>query len=306
MDSQKSASPLVSVGIPTYNRPGGLRRTLAAMRGQTWQNLEIVISDNGSPDPGVEAVGRAAATEDERVRYVRQPTNLGPAANFRFVLEASRGAFFLWAADDDAWEPFFIERCVEAHLALGPSVALVQMATPLSLRGTVLPDLDQGRAFATPIGGTTADRIAHYFRNGYDMLIYGVYRRSALYLRDEVVADVAKELQLMMFAAANGEIIVLPEIGMYKSLRHERVYWHKVWEIEGGLRPQWWRPRNLLKSLRYHRMVLESVRAGLAKVDLTADDRASLDALETKILRCHALHMAINWIPPHSAHDSHA
>lgn len=297
MDRRQSSAPLVSVGIPTYNRPEGLRRTLEAMRQQTWQNLEIVISDNGSPDPGVEAVGRAAAAEDPRVRYFRQPQNQGPGFNFRFVLEQATGEFFLWAADDDSWEPFYIERCVKAHLALGPTVALVQMVVPLALDGAILELPGQDRAFAAPLDGTAAERIANYLRNAYDNLIYGVYRRSALYLDGQCMADVTKELQLVMFAAAAGDIVVLPEIGMYKSLRHKRVYQHKVWEIGGGVRPQWWRPRNLAKNLRYHRHVLDSLREGLARIPLTAPERTALDALATRILRRHALHMAINWMP---------
>lgn len=297
MTDRQATTPLVSIGIPTYNRPEGLRQTLAAMRGQTWRNLEIIVSDNASPNPQVEALGRAAAAEDPRVRYVRQSRNLGPAANFRFVLEAATGEFFLWAADDDAWEPFFIQRCVETHLALGPTVALVQMTVPLTYRDEVLPLLDQGRAFAAPLSGTTTERIAHCLHNYFDNLIYGVYRRHALYTNGTIIADVSKEQQVLMFVAANGDIVVLPEIGMYKSLRYKRVYRHKVWEIAGGLRPQWWRPRNQLKNLRYHRRLLSSYREALAQIDLPPADRASLDALATNIVRRQTLQMAVNWVP---------
>ncbi|MBU4370171.1 glycosyltransferase [Patescibacteria group bacterium] len=41
---------LVSVGIPTYNRPESLRRTLECITSQTYKNLEIIISDNCSPN----------------------------------------------------------------------------------------------------------------------------------------------------------------------------------------------------------------------------------------------------------------
>jgi glycosyltransferase involved in cell wall biosynthesis len=304
MATDTSPTPLVSVGIPAYNRPEGLRRTLAAMRGQTWQNLEIVISDNASPDPEVEAVGRAAAAADPRVRYFRQDENAGGPANFRFVLEKATGEFFLWAADDDAWEPFFIERCVEAHLALGPGVAVVQMAVPVTFGDTVLPRLDQERAFAAPIDGSASDRIAHFLRHSYANVIYGVFRRSALYTKGKLLIDVGKELQVLVYVAANGEVIALPEVGMYKGVRHKRVYEHQLWEIEGGIRPQWWRPRNIPKMLRYHREVLESVRDALKQIDLGEDERAALDALATRILRRHALSMAINWMPPKAKRQS--
>ncbi|CAN5379278.1 hypothetical protein BH10PSE9_BH10PSE9_06130 [soil metagenome] len=294
----ESGLPLASVGIPTYNRPAGLRRTIAAMRVQTWGNLEIVISDNGSPDPEVEAVCRSAAAEDPRIRYVRQTKNLGARANFEFVLREARGEYFVWAADDDTWEPFFIERCVKTHLALGPSVALVQMAVPVTVGDHVFPLLNQGAGFHAAVGGTSHDRIANLLRNAYANLVYGVARHEALFQPGKRTVDIGNEMQLLVFVAAQGEIIALPEVGMYKGIPRKKVYDHQHWEIEGGLRPQWWRPRNVFKMLRYHRQVLASIRDALNRVDLTEIERASLDALATKILRRHALHMAINWIPP--------
>src|SRR3569832_569683 len=67
--------PLVSVGIPTYNRAAGLRRTLQFICQQTYPNLEIIVSDNASPGPETEAVVREIADVDPRVRYFRQATN---------------------------------------------------------------------------------------------------------------------------------------------------------------------------------------------------------------------------------------
>src|SRR6185369_14932342 len=43
------STPLVSVGVPTYSRPEGLRRALRALTEQTYENLEIIVSDNASP-----------------------------------------------------------------------------------------------------------------------------------------------------------------------------------------------------------------------------------------------------------------
>lgn len=100
--------PLVSVGIPCYNRPEGLRRTLECICGQTYRNLEIIISDNCSPDPDVERVAREFACKDSRIQYYRQSVNEGPAFNFKFVLEKATGEYFMWAADDDEWDSSFV------------------------------------------------------------------------------------------------------------------------------------------------------------------------------------------------------
>lgn len=100
---------LVSVGIPTYNRPHGLKRTLDCITAQTYRHIEIIVSDNDSPGTETESVVRSFMSKDARIRYVRQPINLGPHANFQFVLSAASGQFFMWAADDDEWSDCFIE-----------------------------------------------------------------------------------------------------------------------------------------------------------------------------------------------------
>jgi FkbM family methyltransferase len=109
MDNQ----PLVSVGIPSYNRPEGLRRTLECITQQTYWNLEIIISDNCSPNPEEEMVANEFIKKDSRVRYFRQISNIGAANNFKFVLECAKGEYFMWAADDDEWDKKFVEFCLK-------------------------------------------------------------------------------------------------------------------------------------------------------------------------------------------------
>src|SRR5262245_31291420 len=113
-NAAKSADglPLVTVGIPTFNRPGGLQRTLELIRKQTYRHLEILVSDNCSDTVETRAVGLGHAAADARVRYHRQERNIGLEANFKFLLEQARGEFFFWAADDDEWTPDFVEVCL--------------------------------------------------------------------------------------------------------------------------------------------------------------------------------------------------
>jgi glycosyltransferase involved in cell wall biosynthesis len=103
----------VSVGIPTYNRPEGLRRTLERITGQTHKNLEIIISDNCSPGTETDKVIKEFVSRDRRIQYYRQEENKGAVYNFQFVLEKATGEYFLWAADDDIHERKFISSLVE-------------------------------------------------------------------------------------------------------------------------------------------------------------------------------------------------
>lgn len=108
----KQSFPLVTIGIPTYNRANGyLREALDSALAQTYPNLEIVVSDNGSTD-NTESVVRSYA--DPRIRYCRQQPPVTPNDNFNFCLQQANGAYFLLLHDDDKIDPDFIETCLQA------------------------------------------------------------------------------------------------------------------------------------------------------------------------------------------------
>lgn len=106
--------PLVTVGIPTYNRAKGLERTLQSILGQSYKNLEVIVSDNCSNDPAVIEIIRKYSGQDSRVTYFVQERNISIIPNFQFLLNKARGDYFMWAADDDLWDTNFIEVCVNA------------------------------------------------------------------------------------------------------------------------------------------------------------------------------------------------
>lgn len=104
-------TPLVSVGIPTYNRGHLIKRCIDSVLNQDYFNIEIVISDNGSTDE-TPVICRDFCAQYERIRYIRQPTNQGPSSNFKEVLQKSEGDFFMWLADDDWLGPSYISECI--------------------------------------------------------------------------------------------------------------------------------------------------------------------------------------------------
>ncbi|CAN5881213.1 glycosyltransferase family 2 protein [soil metagenome] len=106
------ARPLVTIGVSTYNRADGyLQNALESALAQTYPNLEIVVSDNGSSD-GTEAYVKSFG--DERIRYFKQAQNIGANANFNFCLDQARGDYFLLLHDDDVLDPDLVESCLNA------------------------------------------------------------------------------------------------------------------------------------------------------------------------------------------------
>lgn len=111
------SGPLVSIGIPTFERPKGLKKCLDAIRNQTYKNLEIIISDNCSTNLKVDEYCLDLINIDPRVIYYKQEVNIGPEANFNYVFNKSTGSMFMWIADDDWIDHEYIEQCVEFLMA---------------------------------------------------------------------------------------------------------------------------------------------------------------------------------------------
>jgi glycosyltransferase involved in cell wall biosynthesis len=103
--------PLVTVGIPTYNRADGyLRYAIESVLNQSYDNIEIIISDNHSTDNTEELV---RGYRDPRIRYVKQSKNIGPFMNMNYCLEKAQGTYFLMLHDDDSIDPEFISVCMK-------------------------------------------------------------------------------------------------------------------------------------------------------------------------------------------------
>ncbi|MGA7282596.1 MAG: glycosyltransferase family 2 protein [Acidimicrobiia bacterium] len=109
----KVGKVLISVGLPVYNGDRFLAEAIESVLDQTHDDLELIISDNGSDDRTQE-ICQSFAAGDSRVRYHRHEENRGAAFNFNFVLAEASGDFFKWMAHDDVCGPKFLEVCLEA------------------------------------------------------------------------------------------------------------------------------------------------------------------------------------------------
>ena len=104
-------TPLVSIIIPTLDRPRYLREAIGSALGQTYENIEVLVFDNGTLDETV-SVAEDAAQKDSRVRFRRNDRNLGMSANFNALSAAARGEFLVAIGDDDRLLPDFVSRLV--------------------------------------------------------------------------------------------------------------------------------------------------------------------------------------------------
>ena len=107
------SEPMVSIGLPTYNRPAGLRKALEWILQQTYPNLEILVSDNCSTNTEVQKITTEFAARDNRIRVFRQNENIGLENNFNYVYAQSLAPYFIWMSDDDFFDANYISDCVQ-------------------------------------------------------------------------------------------------------------------------------------------------------------------------------------------------
>jgi len=124
-----STVPRLSIGLPVYNGSRYVSESIEALLGQTYENFELVISDNASTDDTGD-ICRRYEKLDSRVRYFRQARNVGLAPNHNFCVEQSRGELFKWAAGDDLYAKDLLEKCVAA-LDEHPRVVLAHSWTAM-------------------------------------------------------------------------------------------------------------------------------------------------------------------------------
>ncbi|HOG11136.1 MAG TPA: glycosyltransferase family 2 protein [Smithella sp.] len=207
MDLATHNLPTVSIGIPTYNRPEGLSRTLAFITGQSYSNLEIIVSDNASPGNGIEKVVRRYMASDPRIQYRRQSENIGVSANFKFVLEQAAGEYFMWAADDDEWAPNFVEVCANL-LKEGAVSAMTGFDTLYRVSGRRLPN----RLPALDPEATCARNFYRFLRQPTPSLFYGLHRRAAVrFFAEETRWFDYYDCYFVLKLITQGPVVIWPE-----------------------------------------------------------------------------------------------
>jgi len=171
-----TAVPRLSIGLPVCNGENFLAESLDALLGQSYEDFELIISDNASTD-GTGGICRRYGKQDSRIRYVRQPRNIGLAPNHNFVAGQARGELFKWASDDDLYARDLLKRCVEA-LDEYPQVVLAHSwSAMIDGSGTVTGP------FEHPVAADAVrapERFRSMLFDGWDDYTYGVIRAKVL------------------------------------------------------------------------------------------------------------------------------
>src|SRR5712671_5041193 len=211
-EARAGTRPLVSVGLPTFNRVGTLSRAIESVLSQSYDNLELVLSDNASTD-GTAALCHDLQRRDQRLRYIRQPVNAGPIENFRAVLRHATGTFFMWLSDDDWLAPNYLACCV-AVLLTHPDFSAA-CGRGRFMEGDSVSFEEEPMDLLADSG---AERVLSYFMSvRHNSVFYSVMRRKDLEkvpLRGEHGGD----WLLMGAIACLGKVRTVSETFVNKSL----------------------------------------------------------------------------------------
>jgi len=213
--SPSPASQSVSVGIPTCNRAGTLSRAIDSVLAQTHRDLELVISDNASIDQ-TQDLCDGYLQRDTRVRYLRQPVNRGPTANFNTLYEECRGAYVMMLSDDDWLAPDYIELCL-AELLREPANALVCGVARYFHGDGQLAWEGAQMQLTQPTG---AERVIAYFAKEKDNngTFYGLMPRPVLVRAAPLLNVLANDWLLVAAIAYQGPIRTLPTTTINRTL----------------------------------------------------------------------------------------
>lgn len=121
-------SDLVSIGIPMYNAEKFIKQAVQSVLNQTYDNFELIITDDGSTDQSVDIV---ISFNDHRIRLIKDGLNKGISYRLNQQINLARGDFFVRMDADDIMFPDRIEKQLDFLMknpktdAVGSSVVVI-------------------------------------------------------------------------------------------------------------------------------------------------------------------------------------
>jgi glycosyltransferase involved in cell wall biosynthesis len=203
--------PKVSIGIPVFNGANFIRAAIDSILAQTFKNFELVICDNASTDR-TEEICREYASKDSRVRYFRNPKNIGSGPNHNRAFELSSGEYFRWCSHDDVLAPTFLEKCVAALDNDPDAIAAQPIVGCIDGDGTLVSVCDTER-----LRRATAPRASDRFaalgkdpRPCYE--VYSLIRRNVLTRTGLIAPYPWSDVTLISELSLIGRFVFVPDM----------------------------------------------------------------------------------------------
>jgi len=228
MDKNKNG-PIVTVGIPVFNGEKFIKRRLDSILNQTYQNFQILISDNGSNDLTPKICDEYQKV-DKKIKYYRQQKNLGFIKNFNYLIKNTESKYFVMAAVDDLWEPTFLEENIknlESNKKIVGSIGKVKYfgysgnppkTSKLNLKLKKIirkQNVDVLEKHVINCKGDYNKKVNEYLRFNQGSFVHGVFHTNAL--QKNIIGKVpAWDLVFILNILQFGDLHVIDKILLHK------------------------------------------------------------------------------------------
>lgn len=263
-DGDRAHSPKLSFGLPVRNASKSVATVVGSLLAQSLESIEVVVCDNASTDE-TQALCERLSHDDPRVRYFRNPADIGQIENFNEVLARARGEYFRWIGADDTLDPSYASLCVAE---LDNRRDLIGVTTEFQF---LAPD---GTTIHTPYSGDRVDAASPLRRlerclflqnadRGIFDPIYSTFRREVLLQTKRLRIDIYTDYLLALELCLTGRIGHIDRVLATRRLpedappeviakRYHPSLAGKGWMREGSQLPRFTAYHALIEELGWH------------------------------------------------------
>lgn len=212
--------PLVNIGMAVYNSEKYLEIALNSLLNQDFDDFDIFISDDGSTDQS-QNICQSFVKKDARIKYYRQPQNLGAIGNLNFVARKATGRYFMWAGVDDYWDRTMLSKLVTIMEENTGLAAACSGTERIDENGKHLFYYNRNHP-DTSLNEDRIERIRTVYRYSAPSTIEGLLRVSIL-----------RKTSYFRFGVIPEDMFLLAELSIYGGIKGTKeVLFHKR---EGGI-----------------------------------------------------------------------
>ena len=191
---------LISIIIPTYNRAHIIKQSIESVLNQTYNNIELIIVDDGSIDNTKEVVD---SIKDERIIYVKQE-NQGACSARNKGVDFAKGQYIAFHDSDDVWHLDKLEKQIKALKQNNADIVFCKMFVFGNFKKRIVPkNFKEGflQNHSLPLGISTQTLIGKseiFFNNKFDTnvprlqdfeLLLRIHKNYSVYCIDEPLVD---------------------------------------------------------------------------------------------------------------------
>ncbi|WAS05802.1 glycosyltransferase family 2 protein [Gloeomargaritales cyanobacterium VI4D9] len=208
---------LVTVGIPCFNEEKYVARAIESVINQTFQDIEVIVSDNFSTDATDEII-KLYSKSDSRIKHYRQPRRVTADENFWILLQNCESKYFSWLAADDFFHPEWLEVAVN-FLEANPEVVMAYSRVDFVDSNMKIKDYPlTGFLDTTQLELKTALREAMIKRGCLSDGVYGLYRTNIL--RSIICPNIWCGDQIMMsHVFSKGAVKLFDQVYLTRTFR---------------------------------------------------------------------------------------